>query len=45
MPLYLALAARVNGWRQHGYSHADYPAIAEILEWSAAPEVGPFILS
>ena len=42
--LYEVLAARVGEWRKQGYPHADYPAIAEILEWTVSPEGGGFRL-
>ncbi len=44
MQLYQILAQRVDLWRQEGYPHADYPVIAEILEWSANPEGSGFRL-
>lgn len=44
MHLYELLAQRVEGWRQQGYPHSDYPTIAEILEWSAKPEGAGFRL-
>jgi len=33
--LYSHLATRVDAWREAGYSHDDYPAISEILQWAA----------
>ncbi len=44
MHLYQALAARVAEWRQNKYPHPEYPAIGEILEWAANPEVSSFRL-
>jgi type III restriction enzyme len=44
MHLYQALAARVAEWRQNKYLHQEYPAIGEILEWVANPEVSSFRL-
>ncbi|HOG45425.1 MAG TPA: DEAD/DEAH box helicase family protein [Anaerolineae bacterium] len=44
MHLYQVLAQRVAAWRQQGYHHADYPAIAEILAWAANPEGAGFRL-
>lgn len=38
--LHQVLAARVAEWRGQGYPCPDYPAIAEILEWSLDPETG-----
>lgn len=40
MHLYEIIAQRVNEWRAQGYPHADYPAIAEILEYAILPETG-----
>ena len=42
--LYEVLAARVGEWRKQGYPHADYPTMAEILEWAADPEGSGFRL-
>jgi hypothetical protein len=44
LSLYETLAIRVNEWRAQGYPHAEYPTIAEILEWAADPEAGGFRL-
>jgi hypothetical protein len=44
MHLYQALATRVAEWRQNKYPHQEYPAIGEILEWAANPEVSSFRL-
>jgi hypothetical protein len=44
MHLYQALAAKVAEWRQNKYPHPEYPAIGEILEWAANPEVSSFRL-
>ena len=44
MHLYQVLAQRVAGWREQGYPHNAYPAIAEILEWAANPEGSGFCL-
>jgi type III restriction enzyme len=38
MHLYEQIARRVDQWRKNGYLHADYPAIAEILEYAILPE-------
>jgi len=32
--LFEILKAKVAEWRERDYAHAEYPAIAEILEWS-----------
>jgi type III restriction enzyme len=44
MQLYEALAKQVAGWREKGYRHEQYPAIAEILEWARQPDVPTFRL-
>lgn len=44
MHLYQVLAQRVAAWREQGYPHTAYPAIAEILEWAANPEGAGFRL-
>jgi len=44
MHLYQALATKVAEWRLNKYPHHEYPAIGEILEWSANPEVSSFRL-
>ncbi len=44
MQLYEALSMHVAAWREEGYQHADYPAIAEILEWARQPDVPTFRL-
>jgi len=44
MHLHQALAERVVRWRQAGYPHADYPALAEVLAWAANPEGNGFRL-
>jgi type III restriction enzyme len=44
MQLYEALAMHVAAWRDEGYPHEDYPAIAEILEWASNPDVPNFRL-
>lgn len=40
MELHVALAGRVRAWRDAGYPHDDYPAIAEILGYAVDGE-GP----
>jgi hypothetical protein len=42
--LYEALKTKVNEWRTGGYPHAEYPIIAEILEWASGPEGSGFCL-
>ncbi|HEY4724015.1 MAG TPA: DEAD/DEAH box helicase family protein, partial [Anaerolineae bacterium] len=42
--LYEAIAARVDGWRKRHYPHDQYPAIGEVLEWAANPDVAGFRL-
>ncbi|MFZ5663146.1 MAG: DEAD/DEAH box helicase family protein [Pseudomonadota bacterium] len=39
------IAERVASWRVAGYPHADYPAIAEILDWLSGRDTGqtPFL--
>src|SRR3990172_5115275 len=44
MQLYEALSMHVATWRGDEYKHADYPAIAEILEWARQPDVPNFRL-
>ena len=44
MQLYETLAMHVAVWQGAGYRHADYPAIAEILEWTRQPDVPTFRL-
>ena len=44
MQLYEALSMHVTAWREEGYKHDDYPAIAEILEWARQPDVPAFRL-
>ena len=44
MQLYEALSMHVTAWRGDGYKHAEYPAIAEILEWAGQPDVPAFRL-
>ncbi len=44
MHLYEQLAARVDAWRKQNYAHAEYPVIAEILEYAANPEGDGFRL-
>jgi len=44
MHLYEALATRVSQWRSEHYPSDQYPAIAEILEWAANPDVSSFRL-
>jgi len=38
--LHQRIAGRVEAWRAEGYPCPDYPAIAEVLEWSRDPETG-----
>ena len=38
MHLYEIIARRVDEWRVQGYPHADYPTIAEILDYAILPE-------
>lgn len=42
--LFEVLAARVADWRTRGYPHADYPCLAEILEWAREPDGAGFRL-
>lgn len=44
MQLYEALSMHVATWREEGYQHEEYPAIAEILEWARQPDVPTFRL-
>ncbi len=44
MHLHKVLAQRVSQWRAQRHAHGDYPAISEILEWSAYPEGSGFRL-
>jgi hypothetical protein len=44
MQLYEALSMHVAAWREDGYKHEEYPAIAEILEWASNPDVPNFRL-
>ena len=44
MQLYEALSMHVASWREEGYKHDEYPAIAEILEWASNPDVPNFHL-
>ena len=44
MQLYEALAMHVAEWRESGYQHEEFPAIAEILEWASNPDVPNFRL-
>lgn len=44
MQLYEALSKQVVEWREEGYRHENYPAIAEILEWARQPDVPTFRL-
>jgi len=44
MHLYEVVAQHVDQWRQQGYLHADYSAIAEILEWAGNPDGNGFRL-
>jgi len=38
--LHQQIAARVTAWRADNYACAEYPAIAEILDWAHVPETG-----
>lgn len=38
--LHEKLAAAVTEWREAGYPCADYPAIAELFDWTREPETG-----
>ena len=44
MQLYEALSMQVAAWREDGYKHEEFPAIAEILEWARHPDVPTFHL-
>jgi len=44
MHLYEVLATKVAEWHQRQYPCADYPAIAEILEWTRKPDISSFQL-
>jgi type III restriction enzyme len=44
MQLYEALSTHVAEWREAGYQHEEFPAIAEILEWASNPDVPNFRL-
>ena len=44
MQLYQALATKIAAWREDHYRHAEYPAIAEILEWARQPDEPSFRL-
>lgn len=44
MQLYEVLSAKVTEWRNQDYSHDEYPAIGEILEWAIKPDVPIFRL-
>jgi type III restriction enzyme len=44
MHLYEIISAKVTHWRNNHYFHEQYPAIAEILEWAANPDVSSFRL-
>lgn len=44
MHIYEALAGKVNDWRQQGYLSAQYPDIAEILDWCREPVGATFRL-
>ena len=44
MQLFEALSMHVAAWREDGYKHEDYPAIAEILEWARQSDVPNFRL-
>jgi hypothetical protein len=44
MHLYEALGGLVQQWRNQHYPCEDYPAVAEILEWAAHPDVSSFRL-
>jgi hypothetical protein len=44
MQLYEALAMNLTAWREDGYKHEEFPAIAEILEWSKKPDTAGFHL-
>ncbi|MGA2490529.1 MAG: DEAD/DEAH box helicase family protein, partial [Anaerolineales bacterium] len=44
MQLYEAISMHVAAWREGNYKHAEFPAIAEILEWADQPDVPIFRL-
>jgi len=44
MQLYEALSMHVAAWREDGYKHDEFPAIAEIVEWARQPDVPNFRL-
>jgi len=44
MLLHEKLAERVSTWRAQRHAQADFPAVAEMLEWSANPDGGGFKL-
>ena len=44
MQLYEALSRHITVWREYGYKHDGFPAIAEILEWASNPDVPNFRL-
>lgn len=44
MHLYETLAVKVADWRQKKYTHNEYPAISEIIQWAANPDVSSFQL-
>jgi len=44
MLLHEALAQRVAQWHSARYPSGDFPAIAEVLEWSAYPDGSGFRL-
>ncbi|MFB9068946.1 hypothetical protein [Pseudofulvimonas gallinarii] len=45
MQLPQLIAEKLARWRDSGYSHEQYPAIAEILDWLSGREAGrpPFL--
>ena len=43
MQLYEAPSTHVAEWRDAGYQHEEFPAIAEILEWVSNPDVPNFL--
>jgi hypothetical protein len=44
MQLYEVLSRHVTAWREDRYRHAEFPAIAEILEWAQQPDTPGFHL-
>jgi hypothetical protein len=40
LQLHQAIAEKVGRWRADGYPCPDYPAVAEILEWSFEEQTG-----